>query len=85
MCELYRKTRPSAAQLETLLAMATDGTGAQAWQLDTSVAIPDFTELSRDDASRLLSAGFTVCRLLGIHPLDNVPADAKSDVFDASD
>jgi len=29
LCELYRVTRPSVAQLETLLAMAADGTGAQ--------------------------------------------------------
>ncbi len=40
MCELYRTTRPSAAQLEALLAMATDGTGAQAWDFDPSVTSP---------------------------------------------
>jgi len=85
MCELYRTTRPSAAQLETLLAMAVDGTGSQAWDFDPSVTITDFTQLSRDEASRLLSAGYTVRRLLGIHPVEDVPADAKSDAFDASD
>ncbi len=84
MCELYRTTRPSAAQLETLLAMATDGTGTQAWDFDPSVTIPDFTQLSRDEASRLLSAGYTVRRLLGTHPLEEQPADVASDVFDAS-
>ncbi len=52
MCELYRTTRPSAAQLEALLAMATDGTGAQAWDFDPSVTIPDFTKLSRDEQLR---------------------------------
>ncbi len=83
-CELYQTTRPSAAQLETLLAMAVDGTGTQAWDFDPSVTIPDFTQLSRDEASRLLSAGYTVRRLLGTHPLEDVPADVPTDVFDAS-
>ncbi len=84
MCELYRATRPSAAQLEALLSMAVDGTGAQAWDCDPSMKLPDFTQLSRDEASRLLSAGYTVRRLLGTHPLEDVPADVPSDVFDAS-
>jgi hypothetical protein len=84
MCELYRTTRPSAAQLEALLSMAVDGTGTQAWDFDPSVKIPDFTQISRDEASRLLSAGYTVRRLLGTHPLEDVPGDVPSDVFDAS-
>ena len=84
MCELYRTTRPSTAQLETLLAMAMDGTGAQAWDFDPSVHLPDFTTFSRDDASRLLSAGYTVRRLLGRHPLEDVPTEVVSDIFDAS-
>ncbi len=75
MCELFRATRPSAAQLETLLSMAVDGTGAQAWDFDPSVHIPDFTQLSRDEASRLLSAGYSVRRLLGTHPLEDGPAE----------
>jgi len=84
MCELYRATRPSVAQLETLLAMAADGTGAQAWDFDPSVTLPDFAQFSRDEASRLLSAGYTVRRLLGAHPLEDAPADVPSDIFDAS-
>ena len=32
-----------------------------------------------------LGAGYTVRWLLGIHPVEDVPADAKSDAFDASD
>jgi len=83
-CELYRATRPSAAQLETLLSMALDGTGTQAWDFDPSVKIPDFTQLSRNEASRLLSAGYTVRRLLGTHPLEDIPSAVPSDVFDAS-
>ena len=67
VCELYRTTRPSAAQLETLLAMAFDGTGAQAWNFDPSVSLPDFAHCSRDDASHFLSAGYTVRRMLGTH------------------
>lgn len=70
MCELYRTTRPSATQLEALLAVSTDGTGAQACDFDPSVTMPDFTKLSRDEARRLLSAGYTVRRLLGTHPLE---------------
>jgi len=85
MCELYRATRPSAAQLEALLSMAIDGTGAQAWDFDPSVTLPDFTQFSRDEASRLLSAGYTVRRLLGTHPLEDVTTDVASDIFDASE
>ena len=84
VCELYRTTRPSAAQLETLLAMALDGTGAQAWDTDPSVTLPDFAQFSRDDASQLLNAGYTVRRLLGTHPLEDIPEDVPSDIFDAS-
>ncbi len=84
MCELYRATRPSVAQLETLLAMAVDGTGAQAWDFDPTVTLPDFAQFSRDEASRLLSAGYSVRRLLGTHPLEDGPAEVVSDIFDAS-
>jgi hypothetical protein len=84
LCELYRATRPSAAQLESLLAMASDGTGAQAWDFDPVVTSRDFTQLSRDEASRLLSAGYSVRRLLGTHPLADVGAPIASDIFDAS-
>ncbi len=84
-CELYRATRPSAAQLEALLSMAVDGTGAQAWDFDPTVTLPDITQFSRDEASRLLSAGYTVRRLLGTHPLEDVPTDVVSDIFDASE
>ncbi len=84
LCELYQATRPSVAQLETLLAMAADGTGAQAWDFDPIIDAPDYATLTRDDASRLLSAGYAVRRLLGTHPLENAPADLPSDIFDAS-
>jgi len=58
--------------------------GAQAWDFDPSVTLSDFAQFSRDEASRLLSAGYTVRRLLGTHPLEDVPADVASDIFDAS-
>jgi len=75
MCQLYRATRPSVAQLETLLvAMAVDGTGAQACDFDPIVDAPDYATLTRDDASRLLSAGYGA-RLLGTHPLEDAPVD----------
>jgi len=67
LCVLYRATRPSVVQLETLLAMAADGTGAQAWDFDPIVDAPDYAALTRDDASRLLSASYVVRRLLGTH------------------
>ena len=84
MSELYRATRRSVVQLETLLAMAADGTGAQAWDFDPVVDAPDYATLSRDDASRLLSAGYVVRRLLGTRPLEDAPVDVLSDIFDAS-
>lgn len=46
LCELYRATRPSVAQLETLLAMAADGTGAQAWDFDPIVGALDYATLT---------------------------------------
>ncbi len=85
MCQLYRATRPSVAQLETLLvAMAVDGTGAQACDFDPIVDAPDYATLTRDDASRLLSAGYVVrgcsARIRSkMHRLTLL-----SDIFDAS-
>ncbi|HEY1655268.1 MAG TPA: hypothetical protein VGF86_09160 [Candidatus Tumulicola sp.] len=85
LCDLYRTTRPSVAQIEALTAMAVDGTGSQAWDLDPAVVDPDFASISRDEASRLLSAGYAVRRLLGTHPLEDIPADISSGVFDTSE
>jgi hypothetical protein len=84
LCELYRATRPSTAQVEALIAMAIDGTGAQAWDFDPEVDEPEFGLLSRDEASRLLSAGYAVRHLLGVHPLHDGPTPVASDTFDAT-
>lgn len=65
--------------------MAVDGTGTHAWDFDPTVTLPDFTQFSRDEPSRLLSAAYSVRRLLGTHPLEDVPKDVVSDSFDASE
>ena len=49
-----------------------------------SVTLPDFAQFSRDEASRLPSAGYTVRRLLGTHPLEDMTAGVPSGIFDAS-
>jgi len=84
--ELYRVTRPSAAMREALQAMIADGTAALAWGFDPAEQPTAIDDLDRNDASKLLAAGYAVRRVLGVHPLDEVPEpDEDPAVFDASE
>ncbi len=84
--ELYRVTRPSAAMREALHAMITDGTAALAWGFDPAEQSTSIDDLDRNAASKLLAAGYAVRRVLGVHPLEDVPkGDDERPVFDASE
>lgn len=71
--ELYRATRPTPAMCEALLAMVADGTAAQAWDFDPTERAFSVDGLDRNEASKLLAAGYAVRRVLGIHPLEDSP------------
>lgn len=71
--ELYRVTRPTPAMREALLAMITDGTAAQAWGFDPAERVFSVDDLDRNEASKLLAAGYAVRRVLGTHPLEDPP------------
>ncbi|HVR45258.1 MAG TPA: hypothetical protein VMT95_01265 [Candidatus Binatia bacterium] len=74
--ELYRVTRPSAAMREALQVMITDGTAALAWGFDPAEQSVSVDDLDRNEASKLLAAGYAVRRVLGVHPLDDItPSD----------
>ena len=74
--ELYRVTRPSAAMREALQAMIADGTAALAWGFNPAEQSVSVDDLDRNEASKLLAAGYAVRRVLGVHPLDDTkPTD----------
>src|SRR5271165_2815402 len=74
--ELYRVTRPSTAMREALDAMIADGTAALAWGFDPAERSVSVDDLDRNEASKLLAAGYAVRRVLGVHPLDDIkPSD----------
>jgi hypothetical protein len=68
--ELYRVTRPSTAMREALEAMIADGTAALAWGFDPAEQSVSVDDLDRNEASKLLAAGYAVRRVLGVDPLD---------------
>ena len=77
--ELYRVTRPSAAMREALETMIADGTAALAWGFDPAEQSVSVDDLDRNEASRLLAAGYAVRRVLGVHPLDETKASDDVD------
>ena len=85
LCELYRATRPTVAMCEALATMIVDGTGAQAWGFDPAkrAIVPE--ALDRDEASKMLGAGYAVRRMFGVHPLEDAEAQPEEGVFDTSE
>lgn len=84
--ELYRVTRPSAAMREALQAMIGDGTAALAWGFDAAAQSTSIDDVDRNEASKLLAAGYAVRRVLGVHPLEDAPkGDDEPAAFDASE
>jgi hypothetical protein len=85
LCELYRATRPTVAMCEALATMIVDGTGAQAWGFDPAkrAIVPE--KLDRDEASKMLGAGYAVRRMFGVHSLEDAEAQPEEGVFDTSE
>jgi hypothetical protein len=84
--ELYRVTRPSAAMREALQAMIADGTAALAWGFDPVEQSTSIDDMDRNEASKLLAAGYAVRRVLGVHPLeDGTKGGDEPAAFDASE
>ena len=85
LCELYRATRPTVAMCEALATMIVDGTGAQAWGFDPAkrAIVPE--KLDRDEASKMLGAGYAVRRMFGVHPLEDAEAQPEEGLFDTSE
>jgi hypothetical protein len=83
-CDLYRATRPTVAMREALATMIADGTGVAAWGFDPAERCIVLEELDRDEASKMLGAGYAVRRMFGIHPLEDAQAPVEDDRFDTS-
>jgi hypothetical protein len=85
LCELYRATRPTLVMCEALATMIVDGTGAQAWGFDPAkrAIVPE--ELDRDEASKMLGAGYAVRRMFGLHRLEDVEAQPEEIALDTSE
>lgn len=85
LSDLYRATRPTQAMREMLNEMIADGTGAVAWGFDPLEQQVAIAELDRADASKMISAGYAVRRVLGVHPLEDAEPKPNDGVFDASE
>jgi hypothetical protein len=85
LVELYRATRASHDQRERLLSMIADGTAALSWEMDLDALEPDWLEeLGSDEARRLIGLGTQARRVLGRHPLEDLPEEVGDDRFDTS-
>jgi len=84
LAELYRATRLSVPMLEALQTMISDGTGALAWGFDPAEQPLVLDDLDRNEASKLLAAGYAVRRVLGVHPMEDAEQLSNGDVFEAS-
>jgi hypothetical protein len=85
LCELYRTTRPTVTMCEALATMIVDGTGAQAWGFDPAkrAIVPE--ALDREEASKMLGAGYAVRRMFGVHPLEDAEAQPEEIAFNTSE
>jgi hypothetical protein len=85
LAELYRATRASLDQRDQLAEMIADGTAALAWEMNLDAIGPEWARsLDSREAARLIAAGKAVRRVLGRHPLDDLPAQVGDDRFDTS-
>ncbi len=71
--ELYRVTRATIPMLEELRSMLEDGTAVAAWEYDETQPLA-LEALSFGEAKAMVAAGRQVRRLLGVHPLEDVPS-----------
>jgi hypothetical protein len=85
LVELYGSTRATHDQHETLLRMIADGTAILAWEIDLDALDPWWIEeLDCDEARRLIGLGAQARRVLGRHPLEDLPEEVGDDRFDTS-
>ena len=68
VADLYAATRPTSKMCEALQEMIADGIGALAWNFDPKRTRIIVEQLDRARASKMLSAGYAVRRMLGIKP-----------------
>jgi hypothetical protein len=85
MAELYRASRATHTQRATLWRMIADGTAKLAWEIDLDAIEPWWLEeLDSDEARQLIALGAQARRVLGIHPLEDLPKEGGDDRFDTS-
>ena len=71
--ELYLATRATPAMREEILSMIADGTAVAAWNHDP-LAPFEIESLSRERALELIHEGRQVRRVLGVHPVEDLPS-----------
>jgi hypothetical protein len=76
--ELYRATRATIGMREELQSMIDDSTAVAAWNYDETSPF-DLDALSFAEAKAMVAAGRQVRRLLGVHPLEDVPSTSAYD------
>ena len=85
LAEFYRATRATLDQRDQLAEMIIDGTAALAWEIELDALAPDWARhLEGREAARLIAAGRSARRVLGRHPLEDLPADIDDGCFDTS-
>jgi hypothetical protein len=85
LAEFYRATRATHNQREQLLNMIADGTAMLAWEIDLDALDPWWLdELEDREAQRLIGLGAQAQRVLGHHPLEDLPEEIGDDRFDTS-
>jgi hypothetical protein len=86
LADLYRATRATCGQRERLMRMVVDGTARAAWGIDLDELDPWWLEVMEDrEAQRLIALGTQARRVLGVHPLEDMPEEVGDDRFDASE
>jgi hypothetical protein len=86
LAALYRATRASTAQRETLTSLIEEGIGAHAWEIEMDgVDQASWLEsLSREEASRLITQAIVAAKVLCHRPLEDRSPAVQYDRFDAS-
>ena len=85
LAEFYRATRATHDQCERLLRMIVDGTAILSWEIDLDALDPWWLEELEDrEAQRLIGLGVQARRVLGRHPLEDLPEEVGDDRFDTS-
>jgi hypothetical protein len=85
LTELYRVTRATPNQRACLWRMIADGTAHVSWDMNLDELEAWWAEELEDrEAGRLISLGAQARRMLGLHPLEDLPEPVGDDHFDTS-